>query len=644
MSEYIRVKGKITEKTGGVSRVFSKEGIEINSNGPIDYFAESYSYGDPEKYTPKQPEDSVNVYIGMFFDGTGNNRFNSEKTYYSKINSNDAYYKADTIPESFKFIKTIRDKKQQEVNVEVKVADRDSYWNPYSNIAKLFDLYKEKKDYEKDKSSENSGHPEYGDYVILKQYVEGIGTKQNEEDDILGSAFGRNDWGILSRAEEGIKNMVTDQFKNIPVTKKINKIVFDVFGFSRGAAAARHFCNEIKKAAEYDNEMVNDPMDKFPMPSGKVIVRKHAGGLLGEQLKKAGYKPVRQTYEIEIRFLGLFDTVVGDMIVKENLGYKLSLLPIIGPIPAIVQASLQTIKTSLKGLGIKKVFHITAQNEWRENFALTPTDVGYTFGMLGAHSDIGGGYANLDKYKSVVDFFDVPVKDSSILEEKQKVKEFYTRNYFSKDKTEIDLINTYDHYLETTAKPLIGKSFPIYENTEVQRPSEYLPPRDRLYDPTKKHTVSENKLSDHYIIADDRIISNKHSLVAMCVMLQKAIDNEVPFYENYKESANKGKPIPNSFEHEIPENDGILKEYLTKMLEQSKKEGNGTYYIATEMYKHICHKYVHLSAHYGGLDALYSKTGDHAILGNYGFINHPVPYTKDEQGNIAYKRKIYENH
>lgn len=48
MSEYIRVKGNITEKTGGTSRVYAKGGIEHNSNGFIDYFAESYTYGEPE--------------------------------------------------------------------------------------------------------------------------------------------------------------------------------------------------------------------------------------------------------------------------------------------------------------------------------------------------------------------------------------------------------------------------------------------------------------------------------------------------------------------------------------------------------------------------------------------------------------------
>ena len=41
-----------------------------------------------------------------------------------------------------------------------------------------------------------------------------------------------------------------------------------------------------------------------------------------QETKKIGLKPYEETYNnIEIRFLGLFDTVVSDLVVKENLGY-----------------------------------------------------------------------------------------------------------------------------------------------------------------------------------------------------------------------------------------------------------------------------------------------------------------------------------
>jgi len=208
----------------------------------------------------------------MFFDGTGNNRFNSETEYYSKINSNNSKYVANTIPAHA--IKTITDVNGK-VN-KIKISDRDSYLNPYSNVVKLYDLYKE----EKKPEHRDELHKEYGKNVILKQYVEGIGTKCDLEDDVMGSALARGPRRIIGRVEEGIKKMIQDQLLVVK-GKKINKIVFDVFGFSRGASAARHFCNEVKKKATYANEMVNDPDDKYLIPSGKKIVSSQSGGLLG---------------------------------------------------------------------------------------------------------------------------------------------------------------------------------------------------------------------------------------------------------------------------------------------------------------------------------------------------------------------------
>lgn len=81
MSEYIRVKGNIIEKTGGVSRVYAKGGIEHNSNGKIEYFAESYSYGEPEK--PQLSRFLPNIlYVNGYF-------YNKDGTFEGKINEPD---------------------------------------------------------------------------------------------------------------------------------------------------------------------------------------------------------------------------------------------------------------------------------------------------------------------------------------------------------------------------------------------------------------------------------------------------------------------------------------------------------------------------------------------------------------------------
>ncbi|MDR7371016.1 hypothetical protein [Flavobacterium aquidurense] len=72
MSEYIRVKGNIYEKTGGVSKVFAKEGIEHNSNGKIEYFAESYSYGEPEKPPVRENKITFSGWWSQDYEGLRN--------------------------------------------------------------------------------------------------------------------------------------------------------------------------------------------------------------------------------------------------------------------------------------------------------------------------------------------------------------------------------------------------------------------------------------------------------------------------------------------------------------------------------------------------------------------------------------------
>ncbi|PKF75839.1 phospholipase effector Tle1 domain-containing protein [Chryseobacterium sp. PMSZPI] len=635
MSRTRIVNGKYTKVTEKGYNLYSEGNTNINALGLNNLNADKdIHHGSAvEKAPAYQPKDSVNIFIGMFFDGTGNNRYNSDKTYYSKINSGETYYKNDTVPQEY--YETIKDPKTGKQK-KIKISDRDSYWNPYSNVAKLFDLYKEKKNPSEDAKGSEDAHPEYGNYAILKQYVEGIGTKQDKEDDIAGSCAGRGDWGVIGRVEEGIKNVIANEFSSIPKDKKINKIVFDVFGFSRGAAAARHFCNEVKKSVKYDTVMRDEMDTKMGRPKVS-YVSVHAGGLFGKRLIKAGYQPVGDTFSIEIRFLGVFDTVISDMVVKENIGYKVAGALAINPLTVpysiaafLGQASLEKINTKVSGLGIKKIFHITAHNEWRKNFALTPTEEGYTISMLGAHSDIGGGYAHLDKYTAVLDYFDVKVGDDKILKEKEKIRQFYINQRISTEK-EIVFRNTYDHVKETTITSAgVG-------TREIKAEPDF-PDKEKTVSQNPYYQIFQTKESDHYILEDSRYISNKYSLVAMYMMLQKAIDNKVPFYDDYKIANPK---VPHEFEYEIPETDKykVLKQYMDLMLEESKKEGVGNYTISSEIYQHICNHYIHLSANFGGLAAIGVKTGDHHILESVGFVNQPVAPKVDKDGNIYYERE-----
>ena len=609
MSRTRIVKGKITERVKGDISIYSASNIiETSLQSIVETGKEKgISFGQPSKPPEYQPENTIILYIGMFFDGTGNNRFNSESLYYTKVKGNNDRIKSSEIPTQLSFTLTPEKIKEKDIS-KINISNRDSYWNPYSNIVKLHDLYKEK--------SETDLRTKKNKYT-LKQYVEGIGTEKYKEDSVGGSSVGRGDTGIIAKVERGIKDLVKEKIAPLPKDKKIYKIVFDVFGFSRGAAAARHFCNEVKKPAYYVTRTKRDPYDKYDrnariLTDEKDLV-KHAGGILGAELNKIGLKPYEETYNnIEIRFLGLFDTVVSDLVVKENIGYKLT--PFFNGIPIIAQEYLEDIKTNISGLGIKKVFQIRANDEWRANFAYTPTEDGYTLHMLGAHSDIGGGYAELDKYTSILGFFDAKGGDEEIFKQQEKVRKYFIDGDYCKE-NEIWFEKIYEHtsgfYIESSPT----ETTPIYE-----------------------------KISGHYILKTSRYISNKYSLVPMYVMLQKAIDYGVPFYKDYNEAKKGGNRIDYPFEYEIPdiEEFKMLREYLKKMLDVSKDESKKSYSLSSEMFEHIRNRYVHLSSHYAGLDTLGHKDGDHHFSGDLLFINRPVKYKEDENGKIFYEREIYK--
>ena len=606
MSRTRIVKGKITERVKGDISIYSASNIiETSMQSIVETGKEKgISFGQPSKPPEYQPENTIILYIGMFFDGTGNNRFNSESLYYTKVKGNNDRIKSSEIPTQLSFTLTPEKIKEKDIS-KINISNRDSYWNPYSNIVKLHDLYKEK--------SETDLRTKKNKYT-LKQYVEGIGTEKYKEDSVGGSSVGRGDTGIIAKVERGIKDLVKEKIAPLPKDKKIYKIVFDVFGFSRGAAAARHFCNEVKKPAYYVTRTKQDPYDR----KGRILTKekdlvKHAGGILGAELNKIGLKPYEETYNnIEIRFLGLFDTVVSDLVVKENIGYKLT--PFFNGIPIIAQEYLEDIKTNISGLGIKKVFQIRANDEWRANFAYTPTEDGYTLHMLGAHSDIGGGYAELDKYTSILGFFDAKGGDEEIFKQQEKVRKYFIDGDYCKE-NEIWFEKIYEHTSGFSIESSPTETTPIYE-----------------------------KISGHYILKTSRYISNKYSLVPMYVMIQKAIDYGVPFYKDYNEAKKGGNRIDYPFEYEIPdiEEFKMLREYLKKMLDVSKDESKKSYSLSSEMFEHIRNRYVHLSSHYAGLDTLGHKDGDHHFSGDLLFINRPVKYKEDENGKIFYEREIYK--
>mgnify|MGYP000926146979 FL=1 len=250
------------------------------------------------------------IRIGVFFDGTGNNLTNDE-------------------------------------------AGRSS--NGVSNIGKLYRLYA-------DNEILRGKTPTECLIYIKAIYIEGVGTINNEDDYATGGGAGTLGAQRINQAIEQLSE-IRDQFP-----KSEYKCYIDVFGFSRGAAMARDFINE--------------------------MYRKH------------------RRLIFTFKFVGLFDTVGSFGLAGNNINYK----PITNE-----DTETDTIKYEMSGAtfpsryyepynfnlsprSAEKIVHFIALDEYRKNFPLSDTQgAGLSYYFIGAHSDIGGGYANVE-YESLFDY------------------------------------------------------------------------------------------------------------------------------------------------------------------------------------------------------------------------------------------------
>lgn len=337
---------------------------------------------DNEKNEKKQPKD-LKVLMGVFFDGTGNNKYNID------------YYKNPKKP---------------------RTKWNDSYKSDYSNVAYEYSAYKHTID----------GNPVAGFDYIRRVYITGIGTanrniyletdnlsddmkkkadskkeykkndsKSNAPENISyegdstfpGGAIGRGSMGVIPKIIIGCENIYKDLGLVIDVASEkntINKVELslDVYGFSRGAAAARCFINCITKK------------------HGKKSKDKES--LISYWLKKKGYgysKDDKVEVSVKVRFVGLYDTV-------SSYGGGVNLFNF----NDVKELGLDCPDDVVEiGAGVQ----FCAADEYRKNFSLTTVD---SYGgkikqyiFPGAHSDVGGGYERTknEPLKVPLNFLDV---------------------------------------------------------------------------------------------------------------------------------------------------------------------------------------------------------------------------------------------
>ncbi len=300
---------------------------------------------EPEKHaqTGKKKKREITLTIGVFFDGTGNNAVNTQNM--MKAYTAGHYNLDDPEAESI-LAKCARD------NFGVSGSGATSYTGYYTNIHWLSTLYSRR-------------FAEDNPNVQRAVYIDGIGTDARKPDSTLGQGFGISDTGVIAKTNKAV-SMLADSIQAaldaVSNQQADNKLIvrvlqFDIFGFSRGAAAARHFANRIQS---------EDP----------AIISAIRQGVTGTDFNGS---PAGKT-----RFIGIFDTVAA-------IG-----TPVNGLNPH--SADTGDVNLLLRPGVAEKVFHITAANECRFNFALNSVKPAWPeLALPGVHSDIGGGYLPVTK-------------------------------------------------------------------------------------------------------------------------------------------------------------------------------------------------------------------------------------------------------
>ncbi|MGP9705842.1 T6SS phospholipase effector Tle1-like catalytic domain-containing protein [Psychrobacter sp. AOP31-E1-50] len=291
------------------------------------------------------------VEFNVYFDGTWNSKFNSN--WYNDSN----WYQSDRYSIDGK-IYDHDDSSIEEKYREVYKADETSFARAPTGVDQM------------------NRAARTNDPYIIPVYVDGSGTETPKDDpyalddvndykgseaamksdSAFGSGLGRGDTGVYAKLEK-MCEQVQDKLEAVKKKSKvpIHIVMFDVYGFSRGAATARMFVHRVIK--ERNKELLTD---------------------YGLDLTE---------YTVMVRFVGLFDTVssIGTNHTNDVEGDKQGL-------------------AFAKGKITSKIVHLVAGHEFRQKFSVTSIQQAVARGyglevvLPGNHTDIGDGKNTKKKY------------------------------------------------------------------------------------------------------------------------------------------------------------------------------------------------------------------------------------------------------
>lgn len=394
-----------------------------------------------------------------------------EKELLQSLKANHAKKVFEYFVDVKKELNTSEEKNREEFireNILVDDSEDSSFVNGETNISRLYNLY-DGADVKRDKTILST--------TRFKLYESGAGTNNPfiqegyKEDSVLfGSGLGGEKF--LTKDKTGIEAhiiytciKIAEQFRASKISY-ITELYFDVFGFSRGAATARHFICSILNNSEKSDDKYSIKMKKgenifTPFFGSNDIVsidgkryynplntQKRYYGSGRSRVKNPYYGKEKITIEsINFRFAGVYDTV-------PHFGIK--------------QANdFETLNLDFFKDGndkkIGQVVHLMANDEFRYNFDAysifldknqelqktegTTLSGGKKFEeyfIPGAHSDVGGGYndnseTTLLTKRYVKDYDKIPINIENILLAWNKKYNWLNTNNIKKVKSKDDI-------------------------------------------------------------------------------------------------------------------------------------------------------------------------------------------------------------
>lgn len=314
----------------------------------------------------------ITLRFGLFFDGTANNTYSAQ---WGKQQLEGYYNQWQSLRSSG----GNRPVKDWQASSYAYPNQDDFYWfweddekvessaaNELTNIQKLYERYR------------NDEFNQDETVFYHSEYITGIGTGNNTEiakadESVLGGqALGLGEFGVeakvttaINQVNQALEQQIKPELSSTEIDG-INKIELDVFGFSRGAAAARHFIN-----VALDGEQ------------GEFVPKFVEACQQNKLALQAGFDWTMNEH-CEITFAGLFDTVAAIADIS-----SLDFTP--------HNQDNGNIRLWLDPQRVRHAVHLAAspKTEYRYNFSSNKLNSANNFHEIivyGAHSDVGGGY------------------------------------------------------------------------------------------------------------------------------------------------------------------------------------------------------------------------------------------------------------